>query len=472
MSRGESLTSKGNPPPEGKPPRPSVGAHGGAPNADRDLTQILEYGKKLEEKGLFPKLSQDSETTDAPMTEFQAEKIEHFVSIDELGPMDHAAPEEAPNSDFANFPSETQSPATEAETDITLDSDPLLSPGPEFSTPPPSDDPFQISSVDETQDQTFQVPEFAPPVELDAPQAPPIEPQTEIQTLQPSEAVVERTVMETPPRPQDAPAPAEYSDEPSTEIEFHTDVVKSRGAKVASPVSMQPSPTFRSVERIEPSDSEDALFTLRIEGHLEPVERSRLEVFLEKEAVGLKASDLLPQFETGQVYLPRLTEFVAVSLVQLLRTSSSRIRIFQHSTLSGEAHAIDPSIRFEASTQDSKTSRQSLPPIHLAAPPSGAKESVSLGILTATALLPLDSINSSATGPSGSEEYPRALLRIQNEIQLRARHLGAEWIESFALSWEALSPNETATLSSQSGKSYPQGAWKLTGSGNARRGRP
>ena len=68
-------------------------------------------------------------------------------------------------------------------------------------------------------------------------------------------------------------------------------------------------------------------FHLTIEGKLSPQEQSTLIEWLKANDAGIRDVELQPQFESGRVLLPRISEYVGIAIVQLLRTASVQMRL-------------------------------------------------------------------------------------------------------------------------------------------------
>ncbi len=62
-------------------------------------------------------------------------------------------------------------------------------------------------------------------------------------------------------------------------------------------------------------------FHLKINGSFGPFERDKLLLFITENPIGLSSSDLDLQITAGKVFLPRISEYAAVKLVQELRDS-------------------------------------------------------------------------------------------------------------------------------------------------------
>jgi len=67
-------------------------------------------------------------------------------------------------------------------------------------------------------------------------------------------------------------------------------------------------------------------FSLLIEGAISEEEREKIVDIVTRENMGIREMDLEPQFESGRILIPRISEFAGVLLIQALRTISAKIR--------------------------------------------------------------------------------------------------------------------------------------------------
>ncbi len=414
-----------------------------------DLTNILEYSRKLEEKGGFPKLGADEDRGDVIHEEPPQEKVEVFQDLVELGSMDHPEPS-IQAADLAtsapDFPVSPDPSATEVPFNLNFESDLPADSG--FELPPDS-----ISLAPSEQDpepaRTDSLPQKGPEWQEPEPEVP-----------QPAE--------------QEPELPAQPADFASSELHLTTlqapllntpENVHVQPAQILSPASL------RTSERDETHSSGETHFSIRIEGHLGLAERNRLEDFFRRESLGIRPQDLKLQFEAGRIWLPRLSEYAVVLLVQQLRTASVDVQV----RCSGGLESADEgepttALDYRAVGNSSYPEPEGQLPEILSGPPPAGKDYLNLGILSATAMIPIDGVTAQLAGPSASDAYSNAVLRIQLEIQKRAQSHGADCVTHFTLSWEALSPAEAGVLAtSLKGKRYTRGAWKLTGTGSAQR---
>ena len=468
MPRSPTLSKKTEPP----------ASSAGAGDHTGDLTQILDYGKKLEEKGLFPKLGSGSGQGEVFHEEPHREKLEVFQDLTELGPMDHpdlssleSSPQESDfqvsseipnteptppfnldlNEDFNSNP-ETPSEisATELENQFTTSAPvPLAEPEPfvEVALNSPLMEPVLAPSPPEFHEQVQT--EWTPP-------AAPIVPDVPVPAFEPSASKIE--------------GPTVAADVGQIEAKFELTTLQTpvlRSPEKAPTLSPSQPGSRRVLEKLTTEGGNETLFSIQIDGPLSLAERNRLEDFLRKEQLGIQPEDLRLQFETGHLWLPRLSEYAVVLLVQQLRTTSAEIRVSASSEQSG---SVEPELEYQAvKEQDQRENHDALPDLLSGPPPTGTVFE-NLGIYSATALIPIDGVTAQLAGPSASDAYSNAVRRIETEIQKRAQSKGAELISDFKLSWEALTPAEAGVLSSAlDGRRYNHGAWKITGIGSARR---
>ena len=233
----------------------------------KDLTGILDLQKL---QAADPNAAAQNESQDPfAVNELQAvEQVDHFDSIDQIGMMDHPEPVEevaaAPADDF---------PVSEPES------------APETNT---ESDQFPVS--------TDFAAEFVP----------------ELTTEPTSEPAVD----------QIAEPALEYSAEASDPF----------SASLEQPLEASPTPSFNPLASVkeysERSQGKTNLevkirypFHLKISGTFGPFERDKLLLFITENPIGLSSADLDMQIQSGRVFLPRISEYAAVKLVQELRDS-------------------------------------------------------------------------------------------------------------------------------------------------------
>ncbi len=102
----------------------------------------------------------------------------------------------------------------------------------------------------------------------------------------------------------------------------------------APAITADPLPPMESVERY--SEATPAIqahvpaslpFSVRIRGALTSRDRERLLEFLSREDFGIREVDLEPQFESGHVLIPRISEYAAIALIQALRDVQAQMEM-------------------------------------------------------------------------------------------------------------------------------------------------
>ena len=100
-------------------------------------------------------------------------------------------------------------------------------------------------------------------------------------------------------------------------------------------------------------------FHLKINGNFGPFERDKLLLFTTENPIGLSSQDLDLQIQAGKVFLPRISEYAAVKLVQDLRDSGLTFQLHpsdQDAVESSNAGTSSRSFHYENNQPSSKTS--------------------------------------------------------------------------------------------------------------------
>ncbi len=470
---------------------------GGKTPENRDLTNILDFGRKLEEKGLFPKLGDENSEKGAVLAEPDRIKIDEFQDLDAIGLMDHPEPAfpapEVPEAGTQQIQSLTPEPevvfAVDPHTPHETAPEHLLPTSETFDSAAEGGN-FPVNSTEESFPSllisspaeppaplAFHTPEEVP--EAAAPIDPAVshsfqaahEPIAQVpipESIESSPPLIpDFTLRNEPPSPIHTGRSEHGAD--STLKTLHEPVIQpgKQTVRTESPHLTRPPEGERQ------ATAETLLFHLQISGALSGTERNRITDFLRKESsLGIRPEDIKLQLETGNVLLPRLSEYVVTLLVQLLRSSHAEIRV-----IPADAPLPEPAmpeghlaLSLDENPTDTTVFNDRLPVLPAGSPAPQADED--LGLLSATALIPIDGISSRMSGPSASEDYPQALERLEREIQSRARVKNADKITDFKISWEAITPEEANVLSSvAAARRFRHGAWKVTATGHARRGR-
>lgn len=199
---------------------------------------------------------------------------------------------------------------------------------------------------------------------------------------------------------------------------------------------------------IEPVDVPAAFaFSLMIEGHLKPEEREKLLDVLSRENVGVREVDLEPQFESGRVLIPRISEYAGILLVQALRNTRARMKLGPSDRIfaihDDSQETADTGTR-PISTQQALAQAQAL---SIVSTPGGGRNpshpAEAIAVTTAPTIpnIPLpvviDTLTASATlmgrtvEVEDSREYQEIVDNLQKELKFKAYRKGAEAIVGF-----------------------------------------
>jgi hypothetical protein len=178
--------------------------------------------------------------------------------------------------------------------------------------------------------------------------------------------------------------------------------------------------------------------------------------------MGIREIDLEPQFASGKILIPRISEYAGVLLIQALRGVRAKFRfgpsdtIFATQDTMADAH--------EAANKDQDQISQSLQVAHPAEDLPVSSEGLIPGL---SHLKLIDTIVASATLKSSvveaerSEEYHDLIDALQREVKYKAFRRGAHGIINFKIQLTALtsSPLHYRVLAMGSAvKSEPPGA--------------
>jgi len=100
-------------------------------------------------------------------------------------------------------------------------------------------------------------------------------------------------------------------------------------------------------------------FHLKINGNFGPFERDKLLLFTTENPIGLSSQDLDMQIQAGKVFLPRISEYAAIKLVQDLRDSGLTFQLHpsdQDAVESSNAGSSSHSFHYENNQSSGKTS--------------------------------------------------------------------------------------------------------------------
>ncbi|MBN19941.1 MAG: hypothetical protein CL678_01550 [Bdellovibrionaceae bacterium] len=103
------------------------------------------------------------------------------------------------------------------------------------------------------------------------------------------------------------------------------------------PVAAEPLSAQSALENIKEMSDQSAIgqpqiqaaypFSLEIHGKLTSLEQEKLLTLIKKHQMGFRELDLEPQFERGQVLLPRISEYAGVLIVQSLKEANAQFRL-------------------------------------------------------------------------------------------------------------------------------------------------
>ena len=278
----------------------------------KDLTGILDLQRlQAENPEAMAEVPQDP----FAVNDLSAvEQVDHFDSIDQIGMMDHpeAVPVESTTTELRPKDDPFQiTPTEESPQEITS-----------FTT---EVDPFAVN-VEQTgiEVDSFAVNVESPGIEAD-PFAVTVD-QAAVETSIVEVQSVEKTIIADPPLESNTTKIREYSErsQGKTNLEI----------KIHYP------------------------FHLKISGTFGPYERDKLLLFISECSIGLSSSDLDLQLQCGKVFLPRISEFAAVKLVQELRDSGLHFSLLP-SDQNAESNSLNSSsleFHYESSGSSSKNS--------------------------------------------------------------------------------------------------------------------
>jgi hypothetical protein len=268
------------------------------PNEKKEFTSILDL-QKLQAQNPEP-VDLNAPVDPFAVNELQAiEQVDDFQSIDQIGMMDHPEPVEevaaAPAEDPFAVNTDTQFPVSE---------------------PAPAEDPFALHT---------EPPAFETPTEFQLP-------------------VTEE-------------APVNFSNDISNDL-------------TSSEPELEPviaSPSLSNLKNYsEKSQGKTNLevkihypFHLKINGNFGPFERDKLLLFTTENPIGLSSQDLDMQIQAGKVFLPRISEYAAIKLVQDLRDSGLTFQLHpsdQDAVESSNAGSSSHSFHYENNQSSGKTS--------------------------------------------------------------------------------------------------------------------
>lgn len=188
-----------------------------------------------------------------------------------------------------------------------------------------------------------------------------------------------------------------------------------------------PPPAQATESQLEPQSAVVAAqrpYTLWIEGSFRPEDRDKLLDLISREGFGIREVDLEPQWESGRVLLPRISEYAAMRVAQVLRESSLTLRMdFSNSTQREPEPA--PPIRTEIASEHPA---EAIPVTSHELPQPGADPSQweTVDTLIATALLAEPEWRASQT-----DAFANLVESLKRELRHRAYIKKAHALVSF-----------------------------------------
>lgn len=423
-----------------------------ANDSNKDLTGLLEYSKKLHERGEFPQHPGEAAVA---MEEVKIEPIAEFESLVDYGksnPVNHEAHQEPVFEE-----SSAQSSDSEKINDTSQDSA-------DFPTTEDSnEDAGQAQEQQLVQEPAQEHIKSSEPEQPAQFEAAPFEPiQEEVQEAPQSEPEQIEPTQETTPEfqvdlnsapPEFVPAPQTPT---STSSVFEPGLAQTplpNAQALGSPASNKISTTQFS-DRVAPGAPHVAAgypFSLLIEGPLSESEKERLVDLLEKHQFGIRSIDLETQFMPGsdRVLIPRISEYAGVLLVQSLRDLRARMMLAPsdqiNAMLNQRASETDhDNILVQADWQTSQNYSQidgnptQIHEIEITTentlPSLSSQHLKIIDVLTASAGLECKVVE-----PKSSPEYQNTIDALMREIKLKAKIKGASAVLSLKIQLDSLS---------------------------------
>ncbi len=164
-------------------------------------------------------------------------------------------------------------------------------------------------------------------------------------------------------------------------------------------------------------------FNLTLTGKLQSYEQEKLVSILASENLGIRETDLQPQFDSGKILIPQISEYVGVMIVQALRDAAVIMRLMP----SDEPSAPEPTIQLRSWLPESENSALHIPLV----------PGIELPGIPLQSIETLDGVSSSIRLQSfhaeveDSEEYRLAVESLQRNLRFKARRLGADAVVHF-----------------------------------------
>ena len=97
--------------------------------------------------------------------------------------------------------------------------------------------------------------------------------------------------------------------------------------EVPTLTALEEIPIYQFVEKKQSLLSSPLLFNLKITGPLTPVEKETFLEFISKEDFGIREVDLEVQLQSERIFIPQISEYAAIILLQALRDTHAQIEL-------------------------------------------------------------------------------------------------------------------------------------------------
>lgn len=194
-------------------------------------------------------------------------------------------------------------------------------------------------------------------------------------------------------------------------------------------------------------------FSLLITGPLTPEEREKLVDILTRENMGIREVELEPQFASGRILIPRISEYAGVLLAQALRGTRAELKLGPSDSIFSTAETRnDPfesreELRAELGPADTSRApfhsrfrandqRHPAESIRISVDPTipDLPDAVLIDLVVASTTLRSDAVEA-----RDSPKYQETLDALIRELKYKAHHKGASAIVQFAIELTPLS---------------------------------
>ncbi len=400
----------------------------------KDLTGIIELSQALHESGQAPPIPEGSVMEEAPI-----EKVESFESLEDYAvthpptetlPTESASPSsefstelspEFSNSDFQSSSESDSSAESGLDSGSALDSGPGSVSAPEFETTPESNlesnPDFAISAPEQINSSDFAI------------------------TPESSSSSDFPLSMDSTESPTSSETSSDFQSEIKTESITPSFEARSPHAK-ATRTPVEKIKDFAEKMPIgKPSVSAAFPFSLLITGTLLIEEKEKLLDLLSRENMGIREIDLEPQFASGRILIPRISEYAGILIVQALRETHAQIKFGPSDTIFSKEDSQTETTPLSTET-DQKTESYSteishpaeLIPVTSGENLPGQSDYTLIDTVSANAAL-----KSHAVEADSSAEYQEMIEALQREIKYKAFRKGATGIIHFKIQLDSLS---------------------------------